>query len=91
MPHVNCEVSATASEDVFAVGRGTEVLHLIGVGNQTHGLVRVSVQGQLDQSDDLFSCLVEHVLFSFAIAVLVQQFQFCDLTAVSRTKASAPR
>ena len=74
MPHVNCEVGTTAGEDVLAIGRRGNVLHLVRVRDQTHGLVRVTVERQLDQSNDLLGGLVEQVLLAVTETVLIEQF-----------------
>ena len=91
LPHVDCEVSATASEDVLAVGTGTDILHLVGVRNQTHGFVRVAIEWQLDQADNFLGGLVKQVLLTLAKSVLIQQFQFRDLATVGRSQAGATR
>ena len=70
MPHVDSEVRATACEDKFAVSTGTDVLNFVRVCNQTHSLVRVAVERQLDQTNDLLVCGVKKVLLSVATMII---------------------
>ena len=70
MPHVDSEVRATTCEDKLAVSAGTDVLNFVRVCNETHSLVRVAVERQLDQTDDLLVRGVKKVLLSIASMVI---------------------
>lgn len=45
VPHVNRQVVTTTSEDVLAVSRSADVSDLVRMGDQTHGLMWVTVEG----------------------------------------------
>ena len=70
MPHVDREVRTTACEDKLAVSAGTDVLDFVRVCDETHSLVRVAVERQLDQTDDLLVRGVKKVLLSIAAMVV---------------------
>ena len=53
MPHVDGKISSTACENILSIGGSADILHFVGVSNQTHRLVRVAVERQLDEADDL--------------------------------------
>mmetsp|Transcript_28527 Transcript_28527/g.35262 ORF Transcript_28527/g.35262 Transcript_28527/m.35262 type:complete len:209 (+) Transcript_28527:725-1351(+) len=91
VPHVDSEVATTTREDVLAVARRANILHLIGVSDQTHRLMRVAIEGKLDETDDFLGGLVEKVLLAVAKPVLVQKLQLRDLASVRWSKASASR
>ncbi len=56
------------------------------MSDQAHCLVRVAIEGQLDQADDLLSGLIEQVLLRI-LCMLIQKLQLGDFTTVSRAQS----
>jgi hypothetical protein len=88
VPHVDGKISSTACENILSIGGSADILHFVGMSNQTHRLVRVAIERQLDEADDLLVGGVKHVLLSVA-SVLLEQLQLGDLTTIGRSETSS--
>ena len=86
-PHIDSEVTSSTSENILAVRACTNILHFIWVGNESHSLVRVTVERQLDKTNDFLVGRVEQVLLAIP-ALLVEKLELGDFATVGWSKAS---
>ena len=93
-PHIDGKIVTTASEDVLAISRRANICNVAGVGHETHGLVWVSIEWQLDQADNFLPRAVDEVVVGFGDAVGVgdlEEAQALDLSSIGGSEAGATR
>jgi len=66
LPHVDCQIFTTASENPLAIVGTADVGDFVGVSDQTHCLVGVAVHWQLNQTNHFLVCAVAQVLVVFS-------------------------
>lgn len=61
-PHVNTQVFTSGCKEKFSIDQGANTGDFGRMGNQTHGIVRISIQRQFDDSNNFFFCGISQVL-----------------------------